>query len=123
VVVLNKADLNRQLDLAEGLGGVAVSSITGSGIEDLKEAIERVVWSGRVSAEQLQVTVNARHAEALRRAREATERAASGLDAEEGLELVALDLRIAAGAVGEIVGKTTTDDLLDAIFSQFCLGK
>jgi tRNA modification GTPase len=39
------------------------------------------------------------------------------------LELVALDLRIAVHAVGEVVGKTTTDDLLDSIFSQFCLGK
>ena len=39
------------------------------------------------------------------------------------LELVALDLRIAAAAVGEIVGKTATEDLLDSIFSQFCLGK
>jgi len=40
-----------------------------------------------------------------------------------GLEVVAMELRIAAGAVGEIVGKTTTEDLLDSIFSQFCLGK
>jgi tRNA modification GTPase len=39
------------------------------------------------------------------------------------LELVAMDLRIAANAVGEIVGKTTTEDLLDSIFSQFCIGK
>ena len=39
------------------------------------------------------------------------------------LELIAFDLRIAANAVGEIVGKTTTEDLLDAIFSTFCLGK
>ena len=39
------------------------------------------------------------------------------------LELAAMDLRIAVNAVGEIVGKTTTEDLLDSIFSQFCLGK
>jgi tRNA modification GTPase len=42
---------------------------------------------------------------------------------DQSLELVALDLRIAFNAVGEIVGKTTTEDLLDSIFSQFCLGK
>ena len=40
-----------------------------------------------------------------------------------GLELAAADLRMAANAVGEIVGKTTTEDLLDVIFSQFCIGK
>ena len=48
----------------------------------------------------------------------------SGVVATElGLELAALDLRIAANAVGEIVGKTTTEDLLDSIISQFCIGK
>jgi tRNA modification GTPase len=41
----------------------------------------------------------------------------------ETLELAAMDLRIAANAVGEVVGKTSTEDLLDAIFSQFCIGK
>jgi len=44
------------------------------------------------------------------------------LRANQTLELVALDLRIAVNAVGEIVGQTTTEDLLDKIFSQFCLG-
>jgi tRNA modification GTPase len=39
------------------------------------------------------------------------------------LELASLDLRIAVNAVGEIVGKTSTEDLLDSIFSQFCIGK
>jgi tRNA modification GTPase len=71
----------------------------------------------------LQVMINARHQDALRRAREATERTAAALSANLTLELAALDLRIAANAVGEIVGKTTTEDLLDSIFSQFCIGK
>jgi tRNA modification GTPase len=51
------------------------------------------------------------------------ERAAGALRAQLGLELAALDLRLAANAVGEIVGKTATEDLLDSIFSQFCVGK
>ena len=123
VLVLNKSDRPRRLELQEPYQGLPVCCATGAGIEALKDELERIVWSGRVSGEQLQVTVNARHADALRRAREATERAAGGLAANESLELTALELRIAAQAVGEIVGKTTTDDLLDAIFSQFCLGK
>jgi tRNA modification GTPase len=45
------------------------------------------------------------------------------LRADLALELVAVDLRIAVNAVGEIVGQTTTEDLLDRIFSQFCIGK
>jgi tRNA modification GTPase len=45
------------------------------------------------------------------------------LASNQTLELVAMDLRIATNAVGEIVGKTTTEDLLDSIFSTFCIGK
>jgi len=67
--------------------------------------------------------INSRHEDALRRGREAAERAAAALGGHLGLELAALDLRLAANAVGEIVGKTTTEDLLDSIFSQFCIGK
>ncbi|MDE2682306.1 MAG: tRNA uridine-5-carboxymethylaminomethyl(34) synthesis GTPase MnmE, partial [Verrucomicrobiota bacterium] len=47
----------------------------------------------------------------------------ASLRAEATLELIAMDLRIAANAVGEVVGKTSTEDLLDSIFSQFCIGK
>ena len=81
------------------------------------------MWAGEIGAEMLEAMINSRHEDALRRGRSAIERAASALEANLGLELAALDLRIAANAVGEIVGKTTTEDLLDAIFSQFCLGK
>ena len=71
----------------------------------------------------LQVMINSRHQDALRRAREATVRTLEALRSELTLELVALDLRIAVNAVGEVVGKTATEALLDAIFSQFCIGK
>jgi tRNA modification GTPase len=59
----------------------------------------------------------------LRRARENATRALQALREDLTLELVAIDLRMAAEAVGEIVGKTTTEDLLDSIFKQFCIGK
>jgi len=67
--------------------------------------------------------INARHQDALGRARAATLRTVEALRENQPLELVALDLRIAVNAVGEIVGKTATEDLLDAIFSRFCIGK
>ena len=123
VLVLNKTDLPMALRLPEGLTGVATSCSSGDGIEAVKEAIEGAVWSGRLASVPSQITVNARHADALRRAQRSIQRAAAELRGGSSLELVAIDLRLAADAVGEIVGKTTTDDLLDAIFSQFCLGK
>jgi tRNA modification GTPase len=71
----------------------------------------------------LQVMINSRHQDALQRAHAATLRTLDALRTDQSLDLVAMDLRIAVNAVGEIVGKTTTEDLLDMIFSQFCIGK
>jgi tRNA modification GTPase len=123
IIVRNKSDLPCRLKLPAVLEAIDVSCATGNGIEELKDAIKNKVWAGEIAAEMLEVMINSRHEDALRRGRAAIERACSALERDLGLELAALDLRIAANAVGEIVGKTTTEDLLDAIFSQFCLGK
>jgi tRNA modification GTPase len=123
ILVANKSDLPRSLILPSGFDALAVSCVTGQGTEALKDAIKQAVWSGDVRAEMLETMINSRHQDALRRGRESTQRALDSLRAEATLELVAMDLRIAANAVGEIVGKTTTEDLLDSIFSQFCIGK
>jgi tRNA modification GTPase len=124
--VLNKADLPRRLILPVDPNAplaIEVSCLTGAGLEALKDAIKQRVWSGDIRAEMLQVMINSRHQEALKRAREAALRAAEALRNDLPLELGAMDLRIAVNAVGEIVGKTSTEDLLDSIFSQFCIGK
>jgi len=102
---------------------VDVCCLTGLGIESLKDAIKNLVWSGDIEVGMLQVAINSRHQDALNRAHLAARQAAEALAGEATLELVAMDLRIAANAVGEIVGKTTTEDLLDSIFSTFCIGK
>ncbi len=125
ILVRNKMDLPARLVLAEGIKAplVEVCCLTGRGIEPLKDAIKELVWAGEIRAEMLQVMINSRHQEALARARAATQRSLEALASDQTLELVAMDLRIATNAVGEIVGKTTTEDLLDSIFSQFCIGK
>jgi tRNA modification GTPase len=125
IIVRNKTDLPVKLELPPETGApvVDVCCLSGQGIEPLKDAIKRLIWSGEIKAEMLQVAINSRHQEALNRARAAARRATDALAANATLELVAMDLRIAANAVGEIVGKTTTEDLLDSIFSTFCIGK
>ena len=97
--------------------------IGGKGIESLKDAIKNLVWSGEIKTEMLQVMINSRHQDALTRARDATLADPRRVALRGTLELAAMDLRLAVNAVGEIVGKTTTEDLLDTIFSQFCIGK
>jgi tRNA modification GTPase len=125
IIVRNKIDLPAALKWPAGAEApvIDVSCLTGAGIENLKDAIKEQVWSGEVSTEMLQVMINSRHQDALRRARAALVSSRDGLRADQTLEVVAMELRIAVNAVGEIVGKTTTEDLLDSIFSQFCIGK
>ncbi len=125
VIVVNKSDLPRRLVLPPvcEAEAVSVSCETGAGMESLCDAIRNRVWSGSMSAENIPVTINARHSEALRRAREALIRTLDGLRRNDTLELPAFELRIATNAVGEVVGETSTEHLLDMIFSQFCLGK
>jgi len=125
ILVRNKCDLSGQLQLPSDLNApvVEVCCLTGQGIEPLKDAIKELVWAGEIKAEMLQVMINSRHQDALNRARAATVHAVEALRAAQPLELPAFDLRLAVNAVGEIVGQTTTEDLLDLIFSQFCIGK
>jgi tRNA modification GTPase len=129
IIVVNKSDLGLRFDSQSFTSSesnsavVRVSCLTGDGIEQLKEAIKTLAWSGEIKAEMLEVMINSRHQDALNRAREATLRAIETLRANAPLELPAFDLRVAVNAIGEIVGKTTTEDLLDVVFSQFCIGK
>ena len=130
ILVRNKTDLPVKLELPPtssfqlpASNSVDVCCLSGQGIEALKDAIRDLVWSGEIKAEMLQVMINSRHQDALNRARAATQRTVDALRSNLSLELAALDLRIAVNAVGEIVGKTATEDLLDSIFSQFCIGK
>ncbi|MDB4459215.1 tRNA uridine-5-carboxymethylaminomethyl(34) synthesis GTPase MnmE [bacterium] len=125
MVVLNKCDLPSALELPAppDRSAIEITCAKGEGIESLRDAIQEHVWSGHTKAGNLGIAINSRHQNALERAHEATNHTISCLESDQTLELAAMDLRIAVNAVGEIVGKTTTDDLLDSIFTQFCLGK
>jgi tRNA modification GTPase len=124
ILVLNKIDLNPGVSISDsGRNVKRISCRTGEGIEGLKDAIRDAVWSGGVGGEMQQVMINSRHQEALQRARTHTVHTIDALRSNQTLELAAMDLRIATNAIGEIVGKTTTEDILDSIFSQFCIGK
>src|SRR5205814_345730 len=102
ILVLNKIDLPGARGLSgpnelstrasggmNGVASVQVSCKTGQGIETLKEAIKSMVWAGEIRAEMLQVMINARHQEALNRARDATLRTITALQRGETLELAA----------------------------------
>ncbi|MCU0792189.1 MAG: tRNA uridine-5-carboxymethylaminomethyl(34) synthesis GTPase MnmE [Opitutaceae bacterium] len=105
---------------------LAVSALTGDGMEALREAIVALADGLRPSlfAEE-SIAVNARHADALRRAQLAFETALAGLDAAAPapIELVSGDLRAGLDALGEIAGRVDNERMLDALFANFCIGK
>jgi tRNA modification GTPase len=124
LLVGNKVDLvtGRDAALLEGLQAL-VSAHTGAGLAELRRTIARALEGERGLSSDLVQT--ARQAGLVERAREALERAARLLDSDEParFELAALDLREALDALGELTGALVTDDLLDKIFGEFCIGK
>lgn len=113
LVVSGKADL--------GASGIAVSGVTGEGVDALVDRIEAVL-SGR--AAHAGTAIRARHAEAMRRAGEALAQARiEVLGGPERSELAAEELRSAVRALDSLVGRVDVENILDEIFASFCLGK
>jgi tRNA modification GTPase len=122
VTVLNKADLGEHADWGEH-GGVRLSCNTGAGLDHLRRAIREALDLGEADWGEHAVAINTRHRDCLRRADEFLETAEVLLESAAAPELAALELRGALDALGEIVGKVDTEDILGAIFSRFCIGK
>jgi len=129
IVVVNKCDVGTLVSEGELLELlpesllVHTSAVTGEGLQLLEEAVSEVVLAGKASASDDLLVSNPRHKDALARAlghlRSARESVASGLPAD----FVTIDLTDAASALGEITGETVSEDLLETIFSKFCVGK
>lgn len=124
ITLVNKVDLDEKLNL-EGyeLGEtVQVSALNGYGINDLKNRIKDLFFHGQVETKDYMVT-NRRHKEALMRASEKMNAAKNAIDQGISLDLAAIDLNAAWNYFGEITGDTLAEDLVDKIFSDFCIGK
>ena len=119
VWVMTKADLT---DAAPPPGAQAISATTGQGLERLREELlSRLGASGRDGASL--VVSRERHRDALQITQEALLRAATALEEHREPELVSVDLQDAITALSELVGLTTIEDVLDQLFSSFCIGK
>src|SRR3989440_4839229 len=129
IVVVNKAD--RELlveyealrDLWSAAPVVHTSTLTGEGLPALEETIADLVLAGKMLHSSSVLVTSARHQEALRRAAEHLRAALIPLEQRLPLDFVSIDLRVAYDMLGEITGETASDDLLDRIFSEFCIGK
>ena len=102
---------------------VRISARQQTGIDLLKKAIFEAVVGSRDQWQEEACTPNIRHKQALVAAGEACRRIAESLASRQSCDLIAVDIQECLDQLGVIVGVTTSEDILDVIFSQFCLGK
>ena len=124
IVVLNKTDLPTAIgSLPADLKHARVSALTGAGLDDLRGAITQLADAFQDDTGEDLIAINARHAHALEQARQCLETATTKLREKVSTELVASDLRGALDAFGQISGKIDNEQVLDRLFSTFCIGK
>jgi tRNA modification GTPase len=129
LIVMNKEDLPSVLDeqiIARrypGISKISISARNGTGLEQLKAAILQTVVESDSESISSRAVVNARQIHALERASHSLAAAAEACRRGGPMEIIAAELSNCVGTLSEITGENTTNDLLESIFSRFCLGK
>lgn len=127
IVVKNKADLTHVINIPGQLldkQNVEISTVKGTGIDSLREMIfSTFVHNDAVDSREHVVLSLTRHRDALVKTKVALNNFTCNYKGGMNLEILALDLRDALNAIGEITGETTPDDILNLIFQRFCIGK
>lgn len=130
VFLINKADIEeKKIDpdqvaaRASGRPVLWVSAKKGTGLEQLEKIIYEMVMEGQIANNDTVLVTSVRHKQALEKAAAHLEDARSGITGGVPVDIIAIDIRAAWEALGEITGSTVTEDLLDRIFADFCIGK
>jgi len=129
IIVLNKIDIGsddlikKNEEKFKQRAKVRVSALKGNGIENLKQRIVSCALTLKKDQTQGVILSSLRHKNALTLAKRSLSLAKDSLDKNLSPEFVALDLKAALDAIGEVIGKTVTEDILNKIFSEFCIGK
>ncbi len=121
ILVLNKSDLPEDSDWKD-FPALRISCVTGDGVLDLQREILARIRQQNLRPEN-PVAINTRHRDCLRRALESCDRAQSAVGEGLSTEYVAVDLDQALRSVGEVIGVVDVEQILDSVFSQFCIGK
>ncbi|EGL18177.1 MULTISPECIES: tRNA uridine-5-carboxymethylaminomethyl(34) synthesis GTPase MnmE [unclassified Paenibacillus] len=129
IVILNKTDLPLQIDKDEIEAKfpqgrvVSLSLLEGSGLAELEKAISAIFFEGNLESTDLTYVSNVRHIGLLKQAKGSLREAMEANDAYVPIDMIQIDIRAAWEHLGEIIGDSVAESLIDQIFSQFCLGK
>ncbi|MCY9593921.1 tRNA uridine-5-carboxymethylaminomethyl(34) synthesis GTPase MnmE [Paenibacillus chitinolyticus] len=129
IVILNKTDLPLQIDKEEIEAKfpqgrvVSLSLLEGSGLAELEKAISAIFFEGNLESTDLTYVSNVRHIGLLKQAKGSLREAMEANDAYVPIDMIQIDIRAAWEHLGEIIGDSVAESLIDQIFSQFCLGK
>lgn len=129
LVLLNKSDMDRKIEtdrIKEILGDktfLDTSMETGQGVEELKDIIEKMVYKGNLKQDNSLIVTNARHLNLLRDASAFLEDSLKSIDSNQPLEFIEIDVKNTYDDLGAILGEEVGDDILNEVFSRFCLGK
>ena len=123
ILILNKSDLGIHADWSAAPGAIPLSCLTGEGIETLRSTIRDVIATAGPLATDHPIAINARHKAAFERCAERLVAARAALERNEAPEFIALEIRDALQALGDVIGQVDVERILDVIFSTFCIGK
>ncbi|MDC3414914.1 tRNA uridine-5-carboxymethylaminomethyl(34) synthesis GTPase MnmE [Aquibacillus sp. 3ASR75-11] len=129
IIILNKTDLPKKIDMervkkiASGFPIVETTLIEEKGIDQLERAISDTFFEGEIETGDLTYVSNVRHIQLLKQALSSLKDAMDGMEAGMPIDLVQIDVTRTWELLGEIIGDTVHESLIDQLFSQFCLGK
>lgn len=129
IVIVNKMDLEQNIDINEVkdmIGDtplIQTSMLKQEGIDELEIQIRDLFFSGEVQNQDMTYVSNSRHISLLKQARQTIQDAIDAAESGVPMDMVQIDLTRTWEILGEIIGETASDELIDQLFSQFCLGK
>lgn len=129
LVLVNKNDLEQKLDvdmISEMMPHsqvIRTSLINGEGIEEIENSIEELVYGGEITQKESMMVNNVRHIELLKQSRDSLKDAYAMAQNREALDFLEIDIKNAYDFLGEIIGETVSDDIINEVFARFCLGK
>ncbi|HCV9263690.1 TPA: tRNA uridine-5-carboxymethylaminomethyl(34) synthesis GTPase MnmE [Staphylococcus aureus] len=129
IVIVNKMDLEQNIDINEVkdmIGDtplIQTSMLKQEGIDELEIQIRDLFFGGEVQNQDMTYVSNSRHISLLKQARQTIQDAIDAAESGVPMDMVQIDLTRTWEILGEIIGETASDELIDQLFSQFCLGK